>query len=472
MRLRVKNFGPIQQVDIDFQNLTVLIGKNNLGKSYLAQLYYVVIDCTKQAIGPVVPSWALDLDLELGDDEYLFYSNLGPQREQLRDLAKRITTDNLPNSAIIQSLTQIFLSNLSERLTKTMRLSLERSFGVDISKLVNINCSSSIIRWSINNYLDVSAELTERGLLKASIDINENWIKESENALRSSKVFVLLRSAGKRKTVHLAKLYRGIWKLLISRQTRKNWRGKPYYIPAGRGGLIESYETVVQGLVSLSPVAPVRGLSLPPMPGMAAQFYSVMLKLKNNRGPLNRIVSESFKKMFRGEIQLRKIKGQPKFRMIYKFSLGKKTGSTDLIHAASMVKELTPIYFIVKELVKYGDYLLIEEPESHLHPGAQMKMADVIGDIACNKVNVLITTHSDFMLRAVGHALGRRIEKSHKLPLIEYSAIYLLKEGETGCKSERIQLSKQGIIEEIPSIDEVVKELYETEQKLENEILR
>jgi predicted ATPase len=412
------------------------------------------------------------MDFPLEDDEYLVFSSLGPQREQLRELAKRITTENLKNSAIIETLTQFFLYNLSERMSKTMRLSLERTFGVDISKLVNINYRFARIKWDINDYLEVSVELTKKGLINATLSIDEKWKTESEKTLGASKIFDILRTARKRKNVHLAKLYAEIWRLLVPRETRKCWRGRPYYIPAGRGGLIESYETVVQGLVSLSPVAPVRGLSMPPMPGMAAQFYSVMLKLKNQRGPLNKIVSNAFKQMLRGEIQLRKSKGQPKSRLVYKFSLGKKTGETDLIHAASMIKELTPIYFIVKELVKQGDYLLIEEPESHLHPGAQIKMANVIGDIAYNKVKVLITSHSDIMLRAVGHMLGRMNKKSQK-PLLRISAaIYWLKEGETGCTSELLKLSKKGIIKDIPSFDEVVKELYETELNLETEDIK
>jgi predicted ATPase len=467
MRLRVKSFGPIQQVDVDFRNLTILIGKNNLGKSYLAQLYYAIIDCTKQSIEPTLPSWAVELNVELADEDYLFYANL-QSREQLRELAKKLTNNNEDNSIIIKDITDIFLKSLSDRIGKLIQSSLERSFGVAISKLVNINHNFSKIRWDINELLEVSVELTKKGKVTAVVTVDELRWKPYSETLAESKIFETLKTAPKRKNTQLAKLHREIWRLLISNETRKCWHGKPYYIPAGRGGLIESYETVVQGLVSLSPVAPVRGLSMPPMPGMAAQFYTIMLQLKNHKGPLNKIVSEPFKQMFKGEIQFRKVKGQLKSRLVYKFSSGNKTGETDLIHAASMIKELTPIYSIVKELVRRGDYLLIEEPESHLHPGAQIKMANVIGDIASNKVNVLITSHSDIMLRAVGHMLGEVYAKASP-QIMGKATIYWLKEGETGCTSEEIKISKRGIIKDIPSFDDVIKELYETEIKLEND---
>jgi predicted ATPase len=128
-----------------------------------------------------------------------------------------------------------------------------------------------------------------------------------------------------------------------------------------------------------------------------------------------------------------------------------------------MIKELTPIYFIVKELVKKRDYLLIEEPESHLHPGAQIKMAGVIEDIASNNIKVLITSHSDIMLRAIGHMLAEQMSKVPRL----MANIYWLKEGEAGCISEEIKISEQGLIKDLPSFDDVIKELYETELKLE-----
>ena len=37
-RLSIKNFGPIKRADIDIAPLTVFIGSNNSGKSYIAKL--------------------------------------------------------------------------------------------------------------------------------------------------------------------------------------------------------------------------------------------------------------------------------------------------------------------------------------------------------------------------------------------------------------------------------------------------
>ena len=42
-----------------------------------------------------------------------------------------------------------------------------------------------------------------------------------------------------------------------------------------------------------------------------------------------------------------------------------------LLQASSMVSELAPVVLYLRHVVQPGDVLIIEEPESHLHPGMQ-----------------------------------------------------------------------------------------------------
>ena len=52
----------------------------------------------------------------------------------------------------------------------------------------------------------------------------------------------------------------------------------------------------------------------------------------------------------------------------------------------------------LKYLVRPGDLLIFEEPESHLHPAAQLRLARGIARLVNAGVQVLITTHSgDFV---------------------------------------------------------------------------
>ena len=49
--------------------------------------------------------------------------------------------------------------------------------------------------------------------------------------------------------------------------------------------------------------------------------------------------------------------------------------------------------------------LIIEEPESHLHPGAQTKIAQTLARLVRAGVRVLITTHSNFLLQQIGNLI-------------------------------------------------------------------
>ncbi|MBF0553840.1 MAG: DUF3696 domain-containing protein [Nitrospirae bacterium] len=52
-----------------------------------------------------------------------------------------------------------------------------------------------------------------------------------------------------------------------------------------------------------------------------------------------------------------------------------------------------------------GNTILIESPESHLHPGGQSKMGEFLGLTAASGVQVILETHSDHILNGVRRAV-------------------------------------------------------------------
>lgn len=487
MEVKVEHFGPIESVNLELNPFTVIIGKNNLGKSYLAQLYYALLDSSKTFVHEFTSPRYYYTRGGIYPTKYFHryrYSRYGAVPEETITLSRQIKK-SMADSAILGIVFESLTDNYGTDLQRILRLSLERSFGVKIGKLVSLNSNSAQISWDLFEHLSLSAQITRRGALKITLlplRSGKKIIKDFEKS--HEDLIGKIRRARTRKSIYVQRLYLSLERELmiyrIDDSQRQSWsvtrahpsrRASAYYIPAGRGGLLESYETVVGGLVSLSPVAPVRGLSMPPLPGMAAQFYTVLLRLRGEKGPLSRVVSGAFRHLLEGDVQLKRVKGQPKSRLVYRFSSGEKTASTDVIHAASMIKELSPIYLIVQELVKSGDFLLIEEPESHLHPGAQLRFVDIIATLVNNGVNILLTTHSDLFLRAIGHLVGK--DQEDEIFLDESSvAIYWLKDEKFGCKSQPLKISKHGAIEDIPTFDEIVRALYEEEVELEKKARR
>lgn len=482
MKFKAEDFGPVKSADIDIRPLTVIIGKNNLGKSYLAELYYALLSSSRTFLEDLGRRYYFPKYFRVRLDRkflytypFLRYPKIDPEvaRSLARQIKKSMTNADILK-LIIQNLTGIYARSLQ----RILRASLEKSFAVKLGKLVSLNSSMAKISWDLFKHLSLAAQITKRGAVRVSLVPNRSGNRLIRRFQKSEfELIERIKRARTRKADYVLMLYMEIADRLMVLRTNQDeglsWfvRGpketSAYYIPAGRGGLLESYETVVGGLVSLSPIAPVRGLSMPPLPGMAAQFYSVLLRLRGVKGPMSRIVSASFRKLLEGDVQLKKIKGHPKSRLIYRYSSGKKTASTEVIHAASMVKELSPIYLIVQELVRSGDFLLIEEPESHLHPGAQLKLVDIVAILVENGVNLFLTTHSDLLLRRIGHLVGRHRVEEKKASIDPNSlAIYWLKDNELGCKSEILKVSEHGGLEEVPTFDEIVKALYEEEIEL------
>ena len=66
--------------------------------------------------------------------------------------------------------------------------------------------------------------------------------------------------------------------------------------------------------------------------------------------------------------------------------------------ASSMVKELSPLLFYLRYLAKPGELIIIDEPEMNLHPEAQVKIIEFLALLVNAGLNVLITTHSPYIL--------------------------------------------------------------------------
>ena len=108
--------------------------------------------------------------------------------------------------------------------------------------------------------------------------------------------------------------------------------------------------------------------------------------------------------VLKGEVDLDESSGLPRPDVTYKTEAGKFT----LNQTSSMVSELAPLVLFLKYLVNPNDLLILEEPESHLHPAAQRQLARGIVRLVNAGVKVLITTHSDIFVSQINNLLALR----------------------------------------------------------------
>jgi hypothetical protein len=73
--------------------------------------------------------------------------------------------------------------------------------------------------------------------------------------------------------------------------------------------------------------------------------------------------------------------------------------------ASSSVKALSSLSFYLRHLAQVGDFLIIDEPELNLHPDNQRRVAKLLVRIARSGVKVMISTHSDYVIREINNAI-------------------------------------------------------------------
>src|SRR5262249_16035095 len=67
--------------------------------------------------------------------------------------------------------------------------------------------------------------------------------------------------------------------------------------------------------------------------------------------------------------------------------------------SSSSVKSLAGLAFYLRHVAANGGLLVIDEPELNLHPDNQRIVARILAEVALAGVRVLISTHSDYLMR-------------------------------------------------------------------------
>ena len=101
-------------------------------------------------------------------------------------------------------------------------------------------------------------------------------------------------------------------------------------------------------------------------------------------------------------------------------------------------------------IAKPGATFIVENPEAHLHPSAQAKIAKVLIDYSKKKnLQMFIDTHSDHVLNALLKAVKKKELSSEDMQLLFFSCRNT-EEGHTEAKVENLKFSDMGHIHRPP----------------------
>ena len=119
----------------------------------------------------------------------------------------------------------------------------------------------------------------------------------------------------------------------------------------------------------------------------------------------------------------------------------------DLTHVGVGVSQVLPI-LVMSLLAKKGDVLIMEQPELHLHPKVQTRLADFFITMNALGKQCLIETHSEYLINRLRYFVA--ISDDSKIAK-ETMIYFVEKDKQTGCSKYReVTINKYGVIEDWP----------------------
>ena len=457
VRISVKNFGPIAEGSVDLKPLTIFIGPSNTGKSYMAGAVYVVMKAAQMRHNvSYAVRFSPQVDSEVSQE---------PSYVSFSDLPYEVGSK-------IKSEVRQAIEHVRETAANEMRgywgppLEFVRrgreftDFGLDVHRddpLFRLSiCLGDLSK--IPASFDLSSMSVESANLNVlTLDIEDYpSISAGAHEFNTSGVFNSLRMDALR--------------LLFS-----GFPQNSYYLPAARSGIVQGQKVLAAALVGQSRRIGIEPMFFPALPGITTEFLSNLISL--DRRMTNLTSDDALAKaigfiehaVLRGSVDLDESSGLPFPDIAYEQA---GAGKFTLDRSSSMVSELAPLVLFLKYLVQSGDLLILEEPESHLHPAAQRQMARGIVRLVNAGVKVLITTHSDLFvaqvnnLMRISHASKRWLREKGFTPdeCIDRENVgaYLFRRNEEqgGSLVEELEIRPDVGIDDA-MFGEVVNEIYE-----------
>ena len=251
--------------------------------------------------------------------------------------------------------------------------------------------------------------------------------------------------------------------------------GNAYCLPAARSGIMQSRDVIATALIKRTTRIGLDHLEVSTFSGMIGDFLEQIVNYREpNRSSskINRVAAQLETELLEGKIEVERPTPEAYPEFLYRPNQAKET--LRMSHSSAMVSELAPLVLFLRSVVRQGDLLIIEEPESHLHPDLQTKIAHILARLVRAGVRVLITTHSNWLLQQIGN-LMREGELRKQGESTSESADYLKKE-EVGAwqfhKNEPVTELPFDLVDGIEPEDhlDIAEDLYNESAGLQNRI--
>ena len=422
LTVSVKDFGPIKEGTVELKPLTIFVGPSNTGKSYMAGAIYALM---KGFEGAYVDSF-----LRIGSGAHRSLWDRSPNSFRV-PLEIEDPTEPVSNS-LRNWITQVGGSLDEDTPIKVLDLPAEVQTFLERSTKETLNEFCDDVTKNLRHYHGDEQDFARNGaiddfgiairqdspLLNLNINLSEKSTSPPDVDISKFEIplpviqFRDFRGDFDLDHRELGQFYSWLFGSVV-RSVLEGLPKKSYYLPAARSGMVQSHKVLSASLIQQSSRIGLQPLSFPTLPGITIDFLSLLISLdarvgnRKDEPAMADAISYIENAVLGGQIDFDNSSGLPFPDIAYYKGVGDEPKKKFLINnSSSMVSELAPVVLFLKYLVRPGDLLIFEEPESHLHPAAQRRLARGIARLVNAGVRVLITTHSDTFVSQINNLIG------------------------------------------------------------------
>lgn len=385
MKFCFENFAYFDKAEIELGQLTIICGTNNVGKTYLNYGIYGFLSVLNNLAALHFP---LEFVRELLKNGSLVL-DLKEYEQHLVDLI------NDASKSFTHSLDNLFSSPV-QTFAKTSALFLSES-------LFPIDYSASIVRDIVqaNEYtLSVQKE-AHRSELELSISLDGDSIsmtplqrvikRQIIDALLQNKIRKPFVITAERTGIALFQKELDINKNVIFEQLNNSKNVTDLFYDVFHETISRYPITIKNNIDLIRDLENIRKRKSFYFDEFAQEGSSYKTVIQKN---LSRILGGNFKQV-NGDTYF--VPGKEKHRQ--------KVDPLPMYMSSSSVKSMLLLDVYIRHLASPKDILIIDEPELNLHPLNQRLMAHLLAQIVNSGVHVLITTHSDFLVKELNHLI-------------------------------------------------------------------
>ena len=448
VKLYLSNFGPFEEAEVELKPLTIFIGRNSTGKSMLSYLLWA-LSSTEPLLHRVEAGW-----------------------ESVAEIAERVVRrvkEGRIESEDLEELVRAYVKVLVDAVKHGLEERFRYVFGIELRELVRIGRDKAVIevhgscakiRFSLEDEIKIEEfDLCVDGMLR-KVDVR---------VLRGRYIHVGYGSYLKKHRVYSIVDVRDLVVELLAYHIAAEFHGLALVTPYLTCMLPDSRAGITRALLKpyISPTL------LSGVLGVDREYVSTYFRLAEwlSRNPW---VVELIKPLLEELGVTIDVRFESGVYNIYVKSWSNKV--MPLTMAPSGVREAITVALALLMIEPIN--VFIEEPEAHLHPRAQRLLARIISRAVNMGKNVIVTTHSDYLISALNNLIAlsqlpkRRLKrlgytKEEVLPPESVAAYLVRTEGDKAVV-EKLQVTREGIPED--EFAKVAEELLGERGRIYDEI--